>query len=415
MRICMDLYPIAPGGAGGAETFSRWIVDIPQHLEKDHEFEVLLHPSQGRRSERIVRGRRFDPFVVPPPPARMSLIRRLYYHPRFPELARRFWRLARRPFGTDRHREDEARRSWLESEGFDVVHCPYPVIDPRPPHHADVPYCINLHDMQHEHFPQYFTGDEIASRRRNYVWSAKVARAIFVVAEHVKADIVHYCEVPPEKIHVVWPGPPFEGMPEVTDERRASVRERYGLPERFFFYPAVTWEHKNHVRLLQAVARVRDGRRYDIPLVFSAQAGAYHRQVLEEVTRLDLERKVKWLGYVPYEDVQALYALADATVVPTLYEATSGPVLEAMSMGCPVACSTVANLPWVVEEGDAGLLFDPLDVDAITDTLERLWEEAELRARLSAAGRRRVGTFSWKLFAEGYLRVYEQVAAKGRP
>ncbi len=82
-------------------------------------------------------------------------------------------------------------------------------------------------------------------------------------------------------------------------------------------------------------------------------------------------------------------------------------------MGCPVACSTVANLPWVMDGGTAGLLFDPLDVDAIAEALERLWEDSALRSRLSAAGRGRVGAFSWKSFAEGYLRVYEQIAAEG--
>jgi glycosyltransferase involved in cell wall biosynthesis len=125
-----------------------------------------------------------------------------------------------------------------------------------------------------------------------------------------------------------------------------------------------------------------------------------------------LEDQTWWLGYLSFQDLRCLYTLADAVVAPTLYEASSAPVLEALSMGCPVACSTVANLPWLVDGGRAGLLFDPTDVGAIADALERLWEDQGLRHRLAAAGLERVAAFSWESFAEGYLRVYEEVATR---
>lgn len=413
LRICINLYPIAPGGAGGLETICRWIVDIPQRIRTGHEFEVLLHPSQGRWSERLEHGRPVDPFRPPAQSPRISLARRALRHRLFPDSARhvlRFVLKGWRPFRLDRVR----RKAWIESRGFDVVHCPYQTIDPLPPDHARIPYCINLHDLQHEHFPRFFSRMEIRSRRRRYAESARLARAIFVIADHIKADVVHYCRVRPEKVHVVWPGPPFEGWPQITEEQRMAVRRRYGLPERFFFYPAVTWEHKNHVRLLRAVRLVLERRDYGVNLVFSGREGPHHREVVAEVSRLGLEGHVIWLGFIPYEDVHVLYSLADATVVPTLYEASSGPVMEALSMGCPVACSTAANLPWVVQDGEAGLLFDARDVESIAEALGRLWEDEELRRRLAVKGLVRSKAFSWTSFAEGYLRVYEQIAAGDR-
>jgi glycosyltransferase involved in cell wall biosynthesis len=417
VRICINLFPLSPGRAsGGEEVFCRWIVDIPQRVETPHEFTVLLHSSQGRQFARVERGKMFDPFaMLPPPPvavpgvspSKPSLLKRAYLHPLVPEAIREGLRFLK-------SRISNTRRSWLETQGFDVIHCPYAFIDPIPPAHAHIPYCTNLHDLQHEHFPEFFTRNELENRRRHWTRSAKIAKVIFVVADHVKADIVHYCGISPEKIHVVWPGPPFEGLPPISEEQRSSVRRKYALPGRFILYPAVTWEHKNHIRLLEAAEQLRRRRGYRIPLVFSGTMGPYHQVVLAKAASLGLEKQVHWLGYIPYADVRCLYTMADAAVVPTLYEASSGPVLEAMSMGCPVACSTVANLPWVVEDGRAGILFDPLEIEAIEDALQRLWEDSNLRTRLSAAGLERVHQFSWRSFAEGYLRGYEQAAMAGK-
>ena len=418
LRICVNLFPVRPGGGAGVETFCRWVVDIPNRVETTHEFTVLLHPSQGQRSARVERGKPFDPFaVVPPPmvtppvtPPKASLLERAYWNPLFPPGFRDGWRFLKRRFSQT---GPLGRRSWLETKDFDVIHCPYQHLDPEPEDHARIPYCMNLHDLQHEHFPQFFTPRELEERRRLWPLCAKIAKVIFVVADHVKADVVHYCGVAPEKVHVVWPGPPFEGLPPVTEEQRSSLRQRHVLPDRFMVYPAVTWEHKNHIRLLEAAGRIRRRRGYRIPLVFTGHKGPYHERVLAKAADLGLEGQVHWLGYIPYADVRCLYTMADAAVVPTLYEASSGPVLEAMSMGCPVACATVANLPWVAQEGRAGILFDPMDIESIEDAIERLWEDSSLRNRLSVAGPERVGQFSWKSFAEGYLRGYEQAAIAG--
>jgi glycosyltransferase involved in cell wall biosynthesis len=413
MRICLNLYPVAPGKWGGGETYCRWITDIPQHAESTHEFEVLLHPSQLKKCARIIRGRPLDPFarsLAETDSGRQSQDGGTGATSNDFILS---WERIGRLFGLRPLSSQKGRRSWLERRKYDLVHCPYPGIDPFPPNHARIPYAISLHDLQHEHFPQFFENKDLATRRANNKMSASIASVIFVVAEHVKADIVHYLGTKPEKIRVVWPGPPFEGRPPVTDEQRAEVRARLSLPDRFFFYPAVTWEHKNHLRLLQALALTRERHGYRIPFVFSGASGPHHQAVLAEVARLGLEGQVKWLGYVAYEDLRRIYTIADATVVPTLYEASSAPVYEAMAMGCPVACSNVANLPWLVDKGRAGLLFDPMDIDAMTGAVERLWEESELRLRLTTSANQQLKAFSWVSFAREYLNGYEQ-AAGGR-
>jgi glycosyltransferase involved in cell wall biosynthesis len=412
LRVCVNLFPWKLGRSGGSETYLRWVVDIPQRVETQHRLEVLVSSPGGMTCEPIQRGKPPNIFApdLPIVPTTKSLLRKVYENKLVPEALRRGWRWVRQEGAFRASLAARRRHTWLEQRGFDVIHCPYQTTDPLPPYQARIPYCINLHDLQHEHYPEFFAPDEMAKRRRYWTRSAEIASAIFVAADHVKEDIVHYMSVSPDKIHVIWPGPPFEGEAPITEEKRREARTRYALPPRFFLYPAVTWKHKNHVRLLQALAHVRATHGHRIPFVFTGRPSANHASVLAEASRLALEAQLVWLRYIPYEDVRVLYSLADATVVPTLFEASSLPVYEALVMGCPVACSTVANHPWLVKGGAAGLLFDPMNVDAIAARLVQLWEDQTLRSRLAAAGRERVKEFSWQSFAQGYLDVYEQVA-----
>jgi glycosyltransferase involved in cell wall biosynthesis len=135
---------------------------------------------------------------------------------------------------------------------------------------------------------------------------------------------------------------------------------------------------------------------------------SFHPLIEERVRELNLTSQVKFLGFVPEEDLRALYRLAQFLVMPTLYEADSCPIHEAWSEGLPVASSNATALPDQVL--DAGLLFDPRDVLDMADALERMATDQELRDDLRERGLRRVQDFDWKRTAKAYRALYRRAA-----
>ena len=426
MKICINLYPIRPNVAGGIESFCRWVCQIPAHHTTQHEFFVLLPQGSGTIEESLPRSLDWDPFSSALAPTSSSsesgFLRRVSRHRLFPGLGRAVWRAVRAVVLRVANRllnaniglsDNRNRKHWLSKSGFDIVHCPYQVTDPLPPHTADVPYVINLHDLQHEHFPQFFSNEEkpwgLAWRRQFYARSAKAARCIVVALEQVKQDIIRFCDVNAEKVRVIRPPRPFEGLPPVSEDEKNQVKSKYRLPDTFAFYPAMMWEHKNHIRLLQAMKQIAQ-RNKPVHLVCTGTPGPFSSQVMAKIEELGLTEYVHVLGYVQYSELRAIYALGEFFIFPSLYEGIGMPVYEALAMGCPAACSNIVGFSDVL--GDAGLIFDPSEVDEIADAMYRLATEPELRAKFKEEGPKRLEGYSWKRFAQEYVEAYEFATGK---
>jgi glycosyltransferase involved in cell wall biosynthesis len=174
-------------------------------------------------------------------------------------------------------------------------------------------------------------------------------------------------------------------------------------------YPAQTWPHKNHINLLKAVAILRD-RGLNVPLVFTGRRNAAAARIDRAIDELNLRALVTWLGFVEPDELMSALASADALVVPSRFEAASGPVWEAFAAGVPAACSAVTSLP--EQLGDAGILFDPDDPADIAEAIRRLWCDEALRSALVNRGRERVAQFSWDRTALTFRAHYRRVAGR---
>jgi glycosyltransferase involved in cell wall biosynthesis len=176
-------------------------------------------------------------------------------------------------------------------------------------------------------------------------------------------------------------------------------------------YPAQTWPHKNHVRLIQALVQLRE-RGVIVPLVCTGRQNEHFPNIRAAVEAAGLGDSVRFLGFVRPEQLRGLYARARILVMPTLFEAAGGfgPVAEAFLSGLPVACSNVTSLPEQV--GDAALLFDPCIVESIADAVGRLWTDASLRERMARQGRVRVSAFSWDRTAAVFRAHYRRLAGR---
>lgn len=311
---------------------------------------------------------------------------RLYTPPRWPEL----------PLSD----------GYIESLGCDVFHFPTQAFV-----YCAIPTVYNPHDLQHLHYPQFFTPEELAWREVIYPAACRLSQAIFVNSQWIKDDVVRQFAVHPDKIQVVPEAAPMHFMRDVTDEGRAAVLAKYKIEAGFAFYPSMTWPHKNHARLFDALALLRDQRELKVHLVCT---GARHEgswpALQARIAELKLEDQVHFLGFVSPEELRALYNLAGYLVLPTLFEANSLPIFEAWSESLPVLSSNVTALPEQV--GDAGLLFDPLDPVSMADALQRIAADAPLRDKLRAKGRERLADFDWDRTARAYRAVYRKTAGR---
>lgn len=237
--------------------------------------------------------------------------------------------------------------------------------------------------------------------------SAAWADRVITVSEYTRRLCVERLRIPEEKVRVVYHGV-FDPLPAPGPAQVAEARRKYGLPDRFVLCLSRLNPGKNVVRLVRAF-RAAAARHKDLSLVLAGNADAgYLPEVVAAVRDAGLGPRVALTGSIPEADVPAVYAASEAFVFPSTSEGFGIPLIEAMAMGVPVAASAATSIPEVV--GDAALLFDPLDEDAIADALLRLVEDGEGRARLVARGRARAERFTWAEAARATRAVYAELA-----
>ncbi|HEY3284662.1 MAG TPA: glycosyltransferase family 1 protein [Armatimonadota bacterium] len=278
----------------------------------------------------------------------------------------------------------------------DVIYVPLHTFDSAQ-HQA--PTVFTIHDLQHEFLPGYFSRKERMRRSTYFRLMQRHGAAVVVPSEFVKGTLVERMGFAPERVRVVpWGLGP--GYARVADEARlAEARVRYRLPERFVYFPAKPWPHKNHELLLKLLAR--PGCR-ECELVLSGFAPeAEGAELLRRAEELGVRGRVYCLGHLDYGDLPLIYSLATLVANPSRFEGFGLPVLEAMACGCPVLCSDATSLPEVA--GDAACLAPADDLQAWEEALSRLWSDEGERERLAAAGVTRAAGFTWS-GAAGRLR-----------
>ncbi|MGC8875397.1 MAG: glycosyltransferase family 4 protein, partial [Chloroflexia bacterium] len=238
------------------------------------------------------------------------------------------------------------------------------------------------------------------------LWNVRVATRVIAVSQATRDDLIRHYRTVPDRVHVVHHGV----SPRFRPTQDPGVRARYGLPERYFLYLGTLQPRKNLERLLAAYARLPAGAP---AFVLAGGRGWYFERIARAVAAHNLGERVLFPGYIADADLPAVLSGAVAFVYPSLYEGFGMPLLEAMACGTPVIASRSSSLPEVV--GDAGLLVDPLSVEALQEALQRILEDEPLREALRARGLERARLFTWERCAHETLGVLEKaLAARAR-
>ena len=295
----------------------------------------------------------------------------------------------------------------LLRERPDVYHAPHYVLPAAVPCRS----VVTIHDCIHLMFPQYLPNRAAHAYARATMWAAaRRSDRILTVSEASKRDILHFFNVPPDKIVVV-----YNAIDEhfwVTPSREAvdRVRERYQLDHPFVLYVGNIKPHKNLVRLIEAFAELRKSEDEDLKLLIIGDEISRLPALRRAVHQHKLHKHVRFLGYLSDDTLAILYRLASAFVFPSLYEGFGLPPLEAMASGTPVVTSNQSSMPEVT--GDAAVLVDPYDVDSIVEGMRRVLDDPACAAALGKKGQERARAFSWERSVEQIRQVYQDVGER---
>ncbi len=276
------------------------------------------------------------------------------------------------------------------------------------------PYVVTFHDMSLQLLPRYHTLKKRLLTAALMPEVAKRARLIITPSESARSDVARTLGVARSKIRAIPHAPDPLFRPERSKKSFERLVREYGLRKPYLLYVGTLEPRKNITRAIEAFAKVAH-RFPDHFFYLVGGLGWKYGETLRALARLGLGDRVRRLGYVPEEDLPALYSHADLMVYPSLYEGFGFPVVEGMACGVPVLTSKSSSLREIAD--GAALLVDPYDVGAMAEAMERGLNRGRERDELIARGLSRAGSFSWERTAaetlEVYLEAAERVAVRG--
>jgi glycosyltransferase involved in cell wall biosynthesis len=264
---------------------------------------------------------------------------------------------------------------------------------------------ITVHDIRQYLYPDISNSMNKYGYKIFFPKALKSTDKIITVSHHTKNDIIKHFKIPENKIKVIHLAA-NENYKPLNEKEIINIKQKYNLNYPFILYVGALEQHKNIPTLLKALYKLKkQGIKHK--LVITGKKGWKYKSIFETMEKLNLQKDVIFTGYVPDEDLPALYNAADLFVYPSLYEGFGLPPLEAMQCGTPVITSNTSSLPEVV--GDAGIMVNPYDVDELANNIYEVLTNDGLREELSKKGLERAKLFSWKKCAEEHLKVYEEV------
>lgn len=255
---------------------------------------------------------------------------------------------------------------------INIVHSPYQdYVDT-----IGVPFITTMHDVQELHFPQFFNSEARAARAVHYKNAIELSDKVIVSYQHIKNDLIRFFNVNPENVVVILLDL-HQSWHEGFNEKDVLTNTSLKVPDKFLLLPAATWIHKNHLLLLKTIKELKD-EGININLVCTGDKTEYYFNVLEEyIAENKLSNIVDFKGIVTNQELYSLYKNCIGVVIPTLYEAGSFPLYEAILLNVPVICSNTTSLPETIKNEE--YIFDTNSVSELKLKIQKLYFEEEFR------------------------------------
>lgn len=294
----------------------------------------------------------------------------------------------------------------LYKDKIDIFFSPYykcPLFSP-------CPVVITIHDL---FFLRYmgknrlFYDNLIRFMGRLYAFKA---RSIITISEYSKKEIIRSFRINPGKISVIYNGVSNEYQQVKDVSIITKTRSKYGIRDNYILYVGNFKPHKNVEAIIKAYNNLSEDMKSQFQLVLAGKKGDTIGQLQERISRLSLENRVIFTGFINEEDMPALYSGASLFVMPSIYEGFGFPALEAMACGVPVTVSDRASLPEVV--ADAGVIINPEDIDALTEAMLKILGNTALREDMMLRGLNRAKLFTLDKTSSRILQILEEIAGE---
>ncbi|NQV18407.1 MAG: glycosyltransferase family 4 protein [Armatimonadetes bacterium] len=387
MRIGINCIKINPEYSGGINTYTFGLLGGFIKIDKDNDYYIFVSDKNIHLFDKykcfhnvnIILAETNDIGTL-----LKKIIRRVVLFLGMPNLYR---------FVNDLLFKSTAR---IVEENSDIIYIPTTVLDYFSYSKTVI---ISMHDIQYVHYPEFFTKQALLYHETVYGLSAKYTPFIQASSQFIKDDLLnHFGYLKEEQVKVI-----FEGV-NINDFRNhndiLNILNKYSIPEKFLFYPAQLWKHKNHITVLRALNIMKKGG-LDVPLVLTGARYSASNDIFGYIKENKLS-SVFYLGKVPFEDFVALYQQAKFLITAVLYESSSLPILEAAASGTPIIAS---KTPPNIEISNILRLnlFEPLDEKELADLIAKLWNDEDIVSKQIHHNNEHIQYYTWENAAERYL------------
>ena len=300
-----------------------------------------------------------------------------------------------------------------KKEGCQLLHC----TSNTGPVFSKVPLLTILHDIIYMESIMLFKKggtwyQKLGNVYRRWVVPPVVRKSLRIttVSNFEKQRIADFFNLDNKKLITVYNGV-GEHFKKITDTKTLqTAKEKYQLPERFMFFLGNTDPKKNTPNVLKAFAEFNETSAVKYKLVMLDYEESALQSILNEIGQPNMRPDIHLTGYVVNTDLPAIISQCTIFLYPSLRESFGIPILEGMACGVPVITSNTSSMPEVA--GDAALLVNPANSNEIKAAIEKILNNEELRRQLIEKGIERASNFSWKIMAENYLKLYQDVVAE---
>lgn len=288
---------------------------------------------------------------------------------------------------------------------IDIFHGPDFVL---PPINGNVRKVVTVHDLAFLEHPEYAVPQLTAYLNKVVPEAVAAADVVAAVSQATRQTLIEHYNTPSEKITIIPNGirPYFR---RITDPILLSATQhKFGLKHPLVLGVGTLEPRKNHLGLIKAFHKAQSAtgnKHRPAMLALAGGTGWLYDETQQLITKLKLEKKVRFLGRVTDFELITLYSMADVFVFPSFYEGFGVPIIEAMACGVPVITSTTSSLPEVA--GDAAILIDPLDSGQIAGAILQVIENRRLQDELREKGYAQAQRFTWPKSASKLLSVYQ--------
>lgn len=369
MRLGINLLYLLPEKVGGTETYVRHLIRELAML--DHKNEYIIFTNRENHDTFNISNSNFSKFFCDVS-AENKYARIAYEQLILPKK--------------------------MKNQKIDVLHSPG-YVSPLWGNFAKV---VTIHDMQYKYYPQFLSRSKLTYWKYFIPKSARKSDIIMTVSNNAKHDIVNLLKIPHNKVIVTYESSRFMNSSDDFEDLNIGALEKLQIKQNYILSVASLLPHKNLDRLIESFNLLNDD---SLQLVLVGSTGKSLDTIRDKIAKTKKEDKIVLAGFVSVDTLKLLYKKARLFVLPSLFEGFGIPLLEAMSLGCPVAASNRASIPEIA--GDAAVIFDPTDMNDMTNAIIKLSEDEVLRKDMIERGLKRAQEFSWKKMAIETLSAYK--------